>query len=273
MTIPTKDENESKTLIYADILGFTAITNEYQVRVQDSHDESTGFHYSSTTEMQTRINRFNNVLDRCVSGGTINGGIQAMLFSDCAFLVFDDSLRAAVVAASLMRDFIKSEVPVRMGLGKGTFYDIEHSTRTDAGNSTISKSRFMGTAVVRARNAEKCGEKGMRIFVGESVDEDLPIIQQRIKAVPLAKPLNGVKWELDYLYESGPKSEEQDAETGDRELFEKVASLNNPDFLPDVQRQYTDTLCAMNRMRIANSRKPLTVPWLFLSPPVDNSAS
>jgi hypothetical protein len=185
-----------------------------------------------------------------------------MLFSDCAFLVFDKSVPAAVVAANLMRDFIKNEVPVRMGLGKGTFYDIEYSTRTDAGNSTISKSRFMGTAVVHARNAEQCGEKGMRIFVGESVDEDLPLIRQRIKTIPLANPLNGVKWELDYLYESRPIAEEKKVETDDRELFEKVAGLNNPNWLPDVQRQYTDTLCAMNRMRKASSRKPMNLSEL-----------
>jgi hypothetical protein len=262
-------EDQPRTLIFVDILGFGAITNEYQVRVRHSRDESSGFSGSSTTEMQGQINRFNNVLDKCIFDETVNGGIQAMLFSDCAFLVFDNSLRAAVVAAILMRSFIKKGVPVRMGLGKGTFYDIEYSTRTDGGTVTISKSRFIGTAVVHARDAEHCGGKGMRIFLNESVEEDLLLIRKRIKTISLVKPLKGVRWELDYLYESRPMAEEQKLEADDRDLFEKVARLKNPDWTRDVQRHYAETLCAMNRMRKANSRKLLNLRKLDYGGPVD----
>jgi hypothetical protein len=162
------------------------------VRVQDFGPDEHGFSGSSTTEMPNRINRFNNVLDRCVFEETLHGGIQAMLFSDCAFLVFETSLRAAVVAAGLMRDFIKRAVPVRMGLGKGTFYDIEYVTNTNVGSVTVSKSRFVGTAVVRAHAAEQCGGKGMRIFLDASIDEDLTSVRQRVRTMRLAKPLKRV---------------------------------------------------------------------------------
>src|SRR5258706_8111166 len=100
-------EDEPKTLIFVDMLGFAAITKEYQVRVQEFRDESSGFAGASTTEMQNRLNRFDTVLRMCLFEETRNGGIQAMVFSDCAFLVFDTSLRAALVAISLMRSFIK----------------------------------------------------------------------------------------------------------------------------------------------------------------------
>lgn len=145
--------------------------------------------------MQNRLNRFNSVLDRCVFEETINGGIQAMLFSDCAFLVLDNSLRAAVVAAELMRNFIKRGVPVRMGLAKGTFYDIEYSATTDRGPVTVSKSRFIGTAVIGAHGAEQCGEKGMRILLDRSLVPELDFIRKRVKTLPLKKVKRGVAWE------------------------------------------------------------------------------
>jgi hypothetical protein len=52
-------------------------------------------------------------------------------------------------------------------------------------------------------------------------------------------------------------AEQAEVETGDRELFEKVARMNNPAWPESVQLHYTQTLDAMNRMRVANSRKRL----------------
>jgi hypothetical protein len=265
-----KAEDKPQTLIFVDILGFTAITNQYRVRVQEWYDEASGFSGASTTEIQGRINRFNTVMDKCVIEERLYGGVQAMLFSDCAFLVFDTSLRAALIAVSLMRSFILYGVPVRMGLGKGTFYNIEHSTTTNVRNVTVSKSRFIGTAVVLAHAAEQCGGKGMRIFLDASLDDDLAIVRQRIKTMPLSKPLNGVKWELDFLNESKPIGKEPEVEASDRELFTKVARMKDPESTRRVQLQYTETLKAMNRMRKANSRKPVRLNKLEYGGPVNS---
>lgn len=265
----TRAEDKLQTLLFVDILGFAAITNQYQVRVQEWRDEASGFSGASTTEMPNRLNRFNTVMDKCVIEQTINGGVQAMLFSDCAFLVFDTSLRAALIAADLMRSFILNGVPVRMGLGKGTFYNIEHSTSTNVGSVTVSKSRFIGTAVVRAHGAERCGGKGMRIFLDASLDDDLPIVRQRIKTIALPKPLKDVKWELDFLYESRPIAEEQKVEANDRELFNRVARMKNPEWPQAVQLQYTETLEAMNHMRKANSRNLINLDTLEYGGPVN----
>ena len=90
---------------------------------------------------------------------------MAMLFSYCAFLNPGNSLRAALIATDLMRKFIETSVPVRMGIDKGTFYSFGYSTDTGGDSMLVSKSRFLGTSVVRAHGAEKCGGKGMRIFV------------------------------------------------------------------------------------------------------------
>jgi hypothetical protein len=259
-------EDQPRSLIYVDVLGFAATTIECKVRVRNFQHEETGFSGASTTEMQGRINRFNTVLDQCVWEESNYGGIQAMLFSDCAFIVFDNSVRAADIARNLMRQFIKRGVAVRMGIGKGTFYDIEYLTKTDAGNVPVSKSRFIGTAVINAHAAEQCGGKGMRIFLDSSVEEDLQHIQRRLL---LPVPLKSVKWELDYLHEPRPMAEQAKVEADDRELFEKVARMKNPAWPENVQVQYTETLDAMNRMRITNSRKPVDLNTLRYGGPAD----
>lgn len=249
-------EDRLRTLLFVDVLGFGAITEECGHRVR--HSESERYVITETTEMQGRINRFNNVLDKFAFDECMNGHVQAMLFSDCAFVVFETSLEAALSAAALMRNFIKRGVPVRMGLGRGTFYDLEYSTKTN-GAVLVSKSRFMGTAVVRAHAAEECEGKGMRIFLGASVEPDLPAINSRLKTLPLPEPLSGVKGELGYLHEPGPLFKHDQIEAGDRELFENVLALRNPDWPPHIQKHYSDTLAAMNRMREAYHREHLDV--------------
>lgn len=256
-----RSEDRPRVLIFADILGFAALTKEFRVRVQDLR------HGSSTTELSDRANRFNTVLDQCIFNQGFVGNIQAMIFSDCAFLAFENSLQAVLFAVDLMRNMIKRGVPVRMGIGKGTFYDIEHSTKTDMKRAT-NKSRFIGTSVVSAHEAEQCGGKGMRIFLDASVEEDLPLIQSRIKTIKLAKPRKGINWELDYLNESRPIRDEDKVESADRELFEKVARLKDPKWPRKIGRQYTETLAAMNRMRIVNSRKPINLRKLQYGGPV-----
>jgi len=249
----TRVEDKPRTLIFVDILGFGAMTQECQVRVRNWHDG--GFSGSSTTQMQAWLNGFDAVLHQCVFQQPDYGCVQVMLFSDCAYLVFENSLGAALISASLMRAFALHRVPVRMGIGKGTFYSIELSTSTNVGNVVVSKCRFMGTAVVGAHSAEQCGGKGMRIFLDPSLDEDLLCVRSRVKTILLPQLLKKVQWELDYLYESQPIAREDEVEDNDRKLFDRVARMKDPQSSQEVQAQYTETLEAMNRMRQANNRK------------------
>src|SRR5262249_13989664 len=177
----------------------------------------------------------------------------------------DNCVRAVHVARNLMRRFIKWGVPVRMGIGKGTFYDIEYLTKTNGGSVIVSKSRFIGTAVINAYAAEQCDGKGMRIFLDASIEEDLRHIQRHL---PLPQPLKTVRWELDYLHEPRPIHEEASVEAHDRELFDKVARMSDPASPANIQLQYSETLAALNRMRVANSRKPVDLNTLDYGGPV-----
>ena len=153
------EENEDKetTLIFVDMLGFSDLTETHPHRIENDSRTGDGPEVMCTAPTQSQFNRFNRVLDYCIKERHLDGGITAMLFSDCAFLEPRNSLRAALMATDLMREFIKVSVPVRMGVGKGTFYSFGYSTDTGADSILVSKSRFMGTAVVRAHAAERCG--------------------------------------------------------------------------------------------------------------------
>lgn len=99
-----------------------------------------------------------------------------------------------------------------MGIGKGTFYDMEYETNaTGRACHVVSKSRFYGTAVIHAHAAEQCGGNGMRIFLHRILEEDLALVRTSLRPMKLRKPLNGVSYELGYLHEEGPIGEKPSA--------------------------------------------------------------
>lgn len=214
----------------------------------------------------TRDKRYDSI---CVQRQRLYGGITAMLFSDCAFLNPGGSLRAALIATDLMREFIKAGVPVRMGIGKGTFYPFGYSTDTGADSMLVSKSRFLGTAVVRAHAAERCGGKGMRIFVHPKVD-DLDFSHSDFKVLKLLKVFKAAKWELDYLHGPRPAQEKPTVDAADRNLFSRVAAMKDPKTKLAIRKQYIDTLKALNRMRAAQGRRPVYLRGLKYGIVVDN---
>ena len=147
-----RDEDQEQTLIFVDMLGFAALIEKHPCRIEDNPPTDDGYGGAHTAPTQSQFNLFDQVLDHSIQQP--DGGITAMLFSDCAFLNPGNSLRAALIATDLMRKFIKAGVPVRMGIAKGTFYSFGYSTDTGGDSMVVSKSRFIGTAVVRAHAAE-----------------------------------------------------------------------------------------------------------------------
>lgn len=244
------------------MLGFGALTEKYPYRTQTIQKDRRGFTGSSTTEIQSHFNRFNRVLDICVHKQELYGGIQAMLFSDCAFLNPETSLRAGIIAAYLMREFIKVRVPVRMGIAQGTFYAFGHSLEAGSGTMMVSKSRFLGTAVVRAHAAsEKSGHKGMRILVHPKVT-GLQQGHTDLHITALKKPSENAAWELGFLHRREPESREPTADLNDRELFTAVAEMLDPSQPPKVRRHYLETLRLMNLNRSAYGRRKIGVRTL-----------
>lgn len=247
-------EQVEHTLIFVDMLGFASLTKNNPTRLVYYGPDEHGLSGSFTSPLQTQFNRFHRILESCIVEERVSGGMQAMLFSDCAYLDLGSSLRSGLVATGLMRQFVRQRVPVRMGIGRGTFYAFSFSTDL-SDSTTTTRSLFAGTAVVHAYAAEQSGGKGMRIFVHPSLGPERRSIELRVRMLSLAKPHEDATWELDYLYETRPAQEQPPAAESDLELFEAVASMKNPKDRMKVRRQYIETHKALNQMRRINNRK------------------
>ena len=261
-----RDEDQDHTLIFVDMLGFAELVEKHPCRIEDAPPTDDGYEVVHTAPTQRQFNLFDKVLDDSIQQR--DGDISAMLFSDCAFLNPGNSLRAALIARDLMRKFIKAGVPVRMGIGKGTFYSFGYSTETGGDSMVVSKSRFIGTAVVRAHAAEQCGGKGMRIFVHPKVDD----LDSRadFKILDLPEPFNGVKRELDYLCQSRSGQERSTVDVCDRALFSRVAAMKDPKAKLSIRKHYVATLKALNRMRESRGRHLVNLRGLKYGIAVDN---
>jgi hypothetical protein len=250
------DEDTECTLVFVDMLGFANLVQKFPTRLIHSGPNEAGFTATSTSPAPNIFNRFHRIVDTRLFEQSFYGSARAMLFSDCAFFEFGNSLLAVLAAVELMRSFILGKVPVRMGIGKGTFYPFRFSTDI-TGSTIINRSQFMGTAVVRAHCAERCGGKGLRIFVHPSLEEELGVFRARVKAIGLVTAFPNAKWELDFLYEQRPAQQKPSADDDDLRLFDAVLDMKN-DAPQEAWHHYTDTVEAMNRMRKANGRPVFT---------------
>jgi hypothetical protein len=212
------DEDTECTLVFVDMLGFANLVQKFPTRLIHSGPNEAGFTGSSTSPASNMFIRFHRIVDTRLFDHSFYGSARAMLFSDCAFLEFGNSLLAVLAAVELMRKLILEKVPVRMGIGRGTFYPLKFSTDI-TGPTIINRSLFVGTAVVRAHFAEQCGGKGLRIFVHPSLEEELGVFRSRIKAIGLVPAFPNAKWELDFLYEQRPAQQKPSADDDDSRLF------------------------------------------------------
>jgi len=250
------DEESEHTLIYVDMLGFADLTKTNPTRLVHSGPDEYGCSGNFTSPLQAQYKRFPRILESYIAEQRLCGGMQAMLFSDCAYLEAGNSVRAGLIATELMRKFLLDRVPVRMGIGRGTFYVFGLSTDL-SDSTTISRSLFAGTAVIRARDAEQCGEKGMRVFVHPSLETERHLIERSVRILSLPEPNDKASRELNYLYDTRPVQEQPTADESDLKLFEVVKSMKDPKAKMEVRRQYIETHKALNRMRQAYGRVPI----------------
>lgn len=253
----TRPEDEPRTLIFVDMLGFAELTRRNPTRVLDWGPDAHGFTGSGTTELQSRVVRFHHLIDSVLSAQAHYGGVSAQVFSDCAYIDVTTTLRALRVAVDLVREAIMVDVPVRIGLGRGTYYSFKYAVES-TGTDVVTKALFAGTAVVNAHSAEQCGGKGCRIFLHPSVESDLGTSLLDEPLMPLPQPLkDGVKTEMCYLprevhvYEMD--SRENRERTVDQDLLtirhvKEMMQQSEP--MDDAVRvHYAETLAAIDRMR------------------------
>ena len=231
-------ESENRAVVYLDLLGFAALVEANpRYFVTDPVDRATSACWPTNLAAR-RLSLFNQVLESNISSEQPN---HAMVFSDCAFGVFYTPTACADFAVTLMQGFLRAKVPVRMGLGFGTFRTLG-TTSTFRDASTVVRAMFGGTSIVRAVAAETCGGKGMRIFAHGSFSEVFDVTrigERRRKLLPVPAQLGAVSCELEYVSETGPER----VDDWVANIHEMARSAPT-----EVQDHYSQTLAALSRM-------------------------
>jgi hypothetical protein len=209
-----------RLVLFADILGFGALTQS-----GDSSDDSIDvielirpnkWGWSSERAKKSRGGWFlgfhSAVAQMTLKGRGRLGNHSVVSFSDSVFLTGDDE-GVLVVAAGLMRLCLFKNIPVRMGIGYGTWTELQFG-------SSFTRSRryhaaqFFGSGVSAAFGAEHQGGKGMRIFVHPSAALHLRD-NRRLLSLPPSDVSTEASHELDYLKSRG-------GATARRKSFEEI---------------------------------------------------
>lgn len=157
-----------------DSAGFKAICDYWGQRVLPQFD-SPAYHLVQTYET------FQQLFGEYQSYAALDGSrrktpaiVDAFLFSDSGFVATTDPQDLLNFCRSLIRALMYSHVPIRAGIGAGTFASFDIETRRATGGHFFARCPFVGSAVVRAYRAESCGLRGLRCFVHPSFAEAAP---------------------------------------------------------------------------------------------------
>ena len=260
--------NANHVVVFADMLGFAALTEAHPIDLRMLRASTR----PGSLDLESILGKPKNPLTEAFSSfhlhikwaiimAEMSHAVTAISFSDSVFFATTSLVAAASFAANLAHSMLSSRVPVRIGIASGSFAALRFRSdvSTDSGDHA---AQFLGTAVVRAYRAEKCGIKGMRVLVHPSMEpllvkgslDDPPSASGgarrfRFLDVPSAELTNTaqVRYELDYW---------DLATTKEREAWHALQDMW--EVAPDFARQhYQATAGAINRMRVAQGESPL----------------
>ena len=157
--------------VYVDLLGFRSLLTQLPTL---GHPD--GWDLSDPRGM---FNAFHSTLDAYALNVLDSHCERFFSWSDCCFIDFGSltdptnpkhqsgALYLAVLdAARLMQAFITKRIPVRIGIGLGSFEMIVVRQQfEDNPKRLIVSSCFLGTAVMNAYVAEQYSPRGLRIFL------------------------------------------------------------------------------------------------------------
>ena len=267
LVIDTPSTN--RVVVFADILGFGELTEANPIDVQMLHARSRPFLYGNIGEILSRpanplteaFSQFHQSLEGTIMLSEIGHALTAITFSDSVFVATNYLFEASTFAINLARSTLSYKVPVRMGIGFGSFAALKFRSTVSAEGGDHA-AQFLGTAVVRAYKAEKSGIKGMRILLHPSVEsllEDnahcpvpppistLPVLPIECSSKERHNDTN-VRYELDYWDFATTK--ERKAWHGLQDMWDVA-----PDY---AEEHYQATAEAINRMRVNHGEASVT---------------
>jgi len=250
---------ETTFILFVDMLGFAALVEQEGNELNELNPVFTGVELYSPSPAESLLGyRFIN-FHRCLNQARTRlqeiGSGTAIVFSDSAFFRISTLDNAIHVARTLMFELVSSEIPVRMGLARGSYRMLRFLTDS-SDHVAFHMSQFLGTGVVRAYQTERCGIPGMRILLHPELEPLLDRDVMRIvPAAPGEKMRLPVQSEVNYL-ESTPNRLGPDFD--DCIQFDSLRWMTGVAD-PEVQYHYIKTFEAWNVMRAQLGRLPY--PW------------
>lgn len=207
------------------------------------------------------FSHFHHSLKWTIMTAEMRHPLTAITFSDSVFIATNYLFEAATLAVNLAQSMLAGKIPVRMGIAFGSFAALRFRSDVSADGGDHA-AQFLGTAVVRAHQAESCGIKGMRILLHPSVEPLLVDDAHHPASSPNGtwplRPLEcsnterenrvGVRYELNYW---------DLATTKEAKSWHALQDMWSA--APDCEKEhYQATAEAINRMRIAQEELPVT---------------
>jgi hypothetical protein len=173
-------------------------------------------------------------------------------FSDSVYVISESRNAAIVFAISMMRKAFTAHVPIRIGIGYGSFTRLAFSTVHHPSGALVAQSPFLGTAVIRAYRAERCGSPGFRIFVHPSAASEDP--EKAWLLLTLEEPSDHCVQEVNYVNRRPPSP-------GLDDLLRDLAKMRRDASGTRALRHYDETERALKRLNAAGK----THRWDFRS--------
>jgi hypothetical protein len=256
-----------RVVLFVDMLGFAALTEHYPIDVAMLNAHNRPFSWgldmilsAPSNPLTEAFHGFHFALRWAIDMANMRHPVTAITFSDSAFVAFTHLIDAASLAVDLARSMLAQKIPVRMGVAFGSFAALRFRSDVTA-ESGDHAAEFLGTAVVRAYQTERCRIKGLRIFLHPSIHPLLKDSVHNPEKPPTSghaiRPLEcsvferanqvGVQNELDY-WDPAP-TKEAAAWRGLQEMWDKAPDL--------ALEHYQATAEAINRMRMGLGEVPL----------------
>jgi len=254
---------DNKVVLFVDLLGFASLTEAHGIDLDDvrarsmpiSPDSLGRLLASRDNPLTETFTHFHRCLKAAIDLGKMKHPLTAITFSDSAFVATTHLVEAANVAVDLLRWLMPSRVPVRIGIGYGTFEAVRFRSdvTVDGGDHA---AHFLGTGVVRSHAAEKCGIKGIRLLLHPSV---VPLLTDPVHnsalphenqfrylecSVQESANATGVQYEIDWW---------RFAVTAEARAWQALQDMWDaaPQF---AQVHYQATAEAINRMRVKQGK-------------------
>jgi len=164
-------------VLFVDMLGFVGVTNFTGFRHSDPIPRSLLSYYglrqlpwhSDYDGPDDVYTAFQRVIRRTIAEAQRRRKdatpLTTNLFSDSMYMVFQSPEEIVWFARRVMLRCLQAHLPVRMGIAAGTVTQHSYTSETLPNSDLVLSAPFMGTGIIRAYQAERAPQKGLRIFV------------------------------------------------------------------------------------------------------------